>query len=38
MPINKKKMGNLKKEYWKEKGEDIYYALENKSKKKSKKK
>ena len=35
MPINIKKMKALKKEYG-EKGEDIYYALENKAKKKPK--
>jgi len=32
MPVNKKKMKNLKKEYGKKKWEKIYYALENKSK------
>jgi hypothetical protein len=31
MPINKKMMKNLKKEYW-EKWENIYYAIENKNK------
>ena len=37
MPINKKMMDSLKKEYWEEKWEDIYYALENKNKNKKKK-
>ena len=32
MPINKKKMAALKKEYGKKNGENIYYALENKEK------
>ena len=36
MPINKKKMSALKKEYGSNKGKDIYYALENKAKKKKK--
>lgn len=36
MPINRKKMKNLKKEYGKKKGEQIYYALENKKKSKKK--
>lgn len=36
MPINKKKMSNLKKEYGEKKGESIYYALENKDKSKKK--
>lgn len=34
MPINKKKMSALVKEYGKKKGEEIYYALEAKAKKK----
>ena len=34
MPINKKKMAALKKEYGVEKGKRIYYALEQKAKKK----
>lgn len=34
MPVNKKKMSALKKEYGSKKGEKIYYALENKAKKK----
>ena len=33
MPINKKKMAALKKEYGKKKGESVYYAMENKNKK-----
>lgn len=37
MPVNKKKMKALKKEYGAKKGEDVYYALENKAKKKKKK-
>jgi hypothetical protein len=36
MPVKQKKMNALKKEYGKEKGKDIYYALEQKSKKKKK--
>lgn len=36
MPVNKKKMAALKKEYGKEKGKSVYYALENKVKKKKK--
>lgn len=38
MPINKKMMSSLKKEYGKKKGESIYYALENKKKSKKHKK
>ena len=38
MPINKKKMQALKKEYGSEKGKSVYYALEQKAKKKDKKK
>lgn len=34
MPINKKKMNALKKEYGKKNGENIYYALEQKKKNK----
>jgi hypothetical protein len=34
MPVNKKEMKALKKEYGKKKGKSIYYALENKWKKK----
>ena len=37
MPINKKKMAKLKKQYG-EKGKDVYYALEQKEKKKKKQK
>lgn len=36
MPINKKKMNALRKEYGFKKGEDVYYALESKEKKKRK--
>ena len=38
MPVNKKKMVAMKKEYGAKKGEQVYYALENKNKKKKKKK
>ena len=38
MPINKKKMSSMKKQYGKEKGKDVYYALENKQKKSKPKK
>jgi hypothetical protein len=38
MPVNRKKMAALKKEYGAEKGKNIYYALEQKAKKKKKKK
>jgi hypothetical protein len=34
MPVNKKKMASLKKQYGAKRGEDIYYAMENKKKKK----
>lgn len=34
MPVNKKMMKSLKKEYWKKKWESIYYAIEMKHKKK----
>lgn len=37
MPLNKKKMAALKKEYGAKKGKNIYYALEKKAKKKVKK-
>lgn len=37
MPINQSKMKALKKEYGKEKGKKIYYALENKAKTKKEK-
>lgn len=32
MPVNKKKMDALKKEYGAKKGKEIYYKLENKEK------
>lgn len=38
MPIKRKMMNTLKKEYGKEKGKDIYYAIEQKQKQKAKKK
>lgn len=38
MPVNQKKMKALKKEYGSEKGKQVYYALENKAKKKQGKK
>jgi hypothetical protein len=34
MPVNKKMMSNMKKQYGKEKGKDVYYAVENKIKNK----
>jgi hypothetical protein len=34
MPVNKKKMAALKKEYGSQRGKNVYYALENKDKKK----
>lgn len=37
MPVKKKMMKNLKKEYGTKKGKDVYYALETKAKKKGKK-
>jgi len=36
MPVNRKKMAALKKEYGEKKGKDVYYALEQKAKKKKK--
>jgi hypothetical protein len=33
MPVNRKMMANMKKEYGKKKGEQVYYAMENKMKK-----
>lgn len=33
MPVNRKMMKNMKAEYGKKKGEDVYYAMENKRKK-----
>lgn len=38
MPVNRKKMKKLKEEYGKEKGKRVYYALEQKEKKKKAKK
>ena len=38
MPVNRKKMEALKKEYGAEKGKQVYYALEQKQKKKKKSK
>lgn len=37
MPVNRSMMKDLKKQYGKEKGTDIYYALENKRKQAAKK-
>lgn len=37
MPVNKKKMTALKKEYGSKKGEDVYYAMEQKKRKGKKK-
>jgi hypothetical protein len=34
MPVNKKMMKNMKKEYGEKKGESVYYAVEQKMKKK----
>lgn len=34
MPVNKKKMAALKKQYGAKKGKEVYYALEKKAKKK----
>lgn len=36
MPINQKKMAALKKQYGDEKGRSVYFALEQKEKKKKK--
>lgn len=36
MPVNRSMMKDLKKQYGKDKGEQVYYALENKRKAKSK--
>jgi len=33
MPINKSMMKNMKEQYGKKKGEDVYYAVEAKQKK-----
>jgi hypothetical protein len=38
MPVNRAKMKRLKSEYGSEKGERIYYALENKHNRKKRKK
>ena len=38
MPVNRKKMDALKKQYGAKKGKDVYYALENKAKASKKKK
>lgn len=38
MPINRKKMGALKKQYGARKAQGVYYALENKAKASKKKK
>lgn len=37
MPIKRKMMKNLKKEYGEKKGKEVYYALENKLTKRKKK-
>lgn len=37
MPINAKKMKAMKKQYGEKKGEDVYYATEQKAKTKRKK-
>lgn len=37
MPVNRSMMKELKKQYGKEKGTDVYYALENKRKQNAKK-
>lgn len=34
MPVNQKKMAALQKQYGTKKGEEVYYALEQKDKKK----
>lgn len=36
MPVNRKMMASMKKEYGSKKGERVYYATENKMKKKTK--
>lgn len=38
MPVNKKKMAAMKKEYGSKRGEEVYYAMENKQKHSKKKK
>ena len=35
MPVNKPMMKSMKESYGKKKGEEVYYAVENKQKKKS---
>lgn len=37
MPVNRKMMKSMKEQYGKSKGEDIYYAVEQKMKNKKKK-
>lgn len=37
MPVNKKKMKNMKKQYGEKKGKKVYYATEQKEKSKKKK-
>ena len=37
MPVNRKMMSELKKQYGKQKGVDVYYAIENKRKQEAKK-
>ena len=37
MPVNQKMMREMKKRYGSKKGKDVYYAVENKQKKKKKK-
>ena len=37
MPVNKKKMAAMKKEYGAKKAKEVYYAVENKQKQKKKK-
>jgi len=37
MPVKKKMMSSMKKQYGSKKGEQVYYATENKAKKKTKK-
>lgn len=37
MPVNRKMMANMKKEYGEKKGERVYYAMEMKRKKGKKK-
>ena len=36
MPVNRKMMKAMKEQYGKKRGEDIYYAVEQKNKKKAK--